>query len=41
MIEYSAKIPAVPIPFHKLLKVVALVDDKDPQVRALIERLSA
>jgi ornithine decarboxylase len=41
MIEYSAKIPAVPIPFHKLLKVVALVDDKDPQVRALIERLAA
>ncbi len=41
MIEYSAKIPAIPIPFHKLLKVVALVDDKDPQVRALIERLSA
>src|SRR5687768_6823203 len=41
MIEYSARIPTVPIPFHKLLKVVALVDDKDPQVRALIERLSA
>jgi arginine/lysine/ornithine decarboxylase len=41
MIEYSAKIPAVPIPFHKLLKVVALVDDKNPQVRALIERLAA
>jgi len=41
MIEYSAKIPAVPIPFHKLLKVVALVDDKDSQVRALIERLAA
>ena len=28
MIEYSAKIPAIPIPFHKLLKVVALVDDR-------------
>ena len=41
MIEYSARIPTVPIPFHRLLKVVALVDDKDPQVRALIERLAA
>ena len=41
MIEYSARIPTVPIPFHRLLKVVALVDDKDPHVRALIERLTA
>jgi len=41
MIEYSARIPTVPIPFHRLLKVVALVDDKDPQVRALMERLAA
>ena len=41
MIEYSARIPTVPIPFHRLLKVVALVDDKDPQVRALMERLAS
>ena len=41
MIEYAAKAPTIPIPFNKLLKVVALVDEKDPQVRALLERLTA
>jgi ornithine decarboxylase len=41
MMEYSAKPPTIPIPFHKLLKVVALVDDEGAEVRALIERLEA
>jgi Orn/Lys/Arg decarboxylase, C-terminal domain len=34
MIEYAARPPTIPIPFHRLLKVVALVDDKDREVRA-------
>jgi len=41
MIEYAAKTPTTPIPFHKLLKVVALVDGDDSQVRALLERVKA
>ena len=41
MIEYAAKTPTIPIPFHKLLKVVALVDGENPQVRALLERIEA
>src|SRR5882672_7580192 len=41
MIEYAAKTPTIPIPFHQMLKVVALVDGDDPQVRPLIERLRA
>jgi ornithine decarboxylase len=39
--EYSAKPPTIPIPFHRLLKVVALVDAANPEVRALIARLEA
>ncbi len=39
MLEYAAKIPAIPIPFHKLLKVVAIVDVSNPHAVALIERL--
>ena len=41
MIEYAAKTPNIPIPFHKLLKVVALVDGENPQVRALLDRIKA
>ena len=41
MMEYSARPPTIPIPFHKLLKVVALVDGGNPEVRALLERLTA
>jgi arginine/lysine/ornithine decarboxylase len=40
MMEYAAKAPTIPIPFHTLLKVVALVDGNDSQVRVLIERLT-
>ena len=41
MMEFSARPPTIPIPFHKLLKVVALVDGGNPEVRALLERLTA
>ena len=41
MIEYAVKTPTIPIPFHKLLKVVALVDGNDREVRALLDRLTA
>src|SRR6187399_134977 len=41
MQEFAARPPTIPIPFHKLLKVVALVDGANPQVSALLERLRA
>jgi ornithine decarboxylase len=41
MMEFSAQPPTIPIPFHKLLKVVALVDADNAEVAALIERLKA
>ena len=41
MIEFSVKPPTIPIPFHKLLKVVALVDGQDPQTRELLDHIAA
>ena len=41
MQDFAAKTPNIPIPFHRLLKVVALVDAANPQVAALLERLRA
>ena len=41
MMEYSVKPPTIPIPFHKLLKIVALVDPNNAQTRALLDRLEA
>jgi ornithine decarboxylase len=41
MIEFSVKPPTIPIPFHKLLKVVAIVDGKDPQTKELLDQLAA
>jgi len=35
------KTPAIPIPFHKLLKVVAIVDREKPQIKALLDRIGA
>ena len=35
------KAPTIPIPFPKLLKVVAIVDAKNVQVRQLLDRISA
>jgi Arginine/lysine/ornithine decarboxylases len=41
MIEFTVKTPTIPIPFHRLLKVVALVDGDDAQTRQLLEYLEA
>ena len=41
MIPRDVKSPTIPIPFHKLLKVVAIVDDKDPQTRELLDHIAA
>ena len=41
MIEYAARTPTIPIAFHKLLKVVALVDGDHPQVRVLLDMIRA
>ena len=32
--DFAAKIPTIPIPFHRLLKVVALVDGSNPHAGA-------
>lgn len=41
MMEYTASVPKIPIPFCKLLKVVALVDGDDTEVRALLDLIAA
>lgn len=41
MIPRDVKAPTVPIPFHKLLKVVAIVDEKNPQTRQLLDQITA
>jgi hypothetical protein len=41
MIEFSVKAPTIPIPFHKLLKVVAIVDAQDRQTRELLDHIAA
>ena len=41
MIEFAVKPPTIPIPFHKLLKVVAIVDGQDPQTRELLDHIAA
>ena len=38
--EFSVKSPSIPIPFHRLLKVVALVDREDAQTRQLLDRIA-
>ena len=35
------KTPAIPIPFQKLLKMVAIVEPEKPQVKHLLDRISA
>jgi len=32
--------PTIPIPFHKLLKVVAIVDGEHPEIRQLLDRIA-
>ncbi|MGE5128776.1 MAG: hypothetical protein ACM3IK_04045, partial [Sphingomonadaceae bacterium] len=41
MIPRSVKSPTIPIPFHRLLKVVAIVDPTNPQTKQLIEQIAA
>jgi ornithine decarboxylase len=41
MIPGNVKPPAIPIPFHKLLKVVAIVERANPQVKALLDQIAA
>jgi ornithine decarboxylase len=41
MIPRSVKSPTIPVPFHKLLKIVAIVDKNDPQTRQLLEHIAA
>lgn len=35
------KAPTIPIPFHKLLKIVAIIDAKNPQIQNLLDRIKA
>ena len=41
MIPRDVKSPTVAIPFHKLLKVVAIVDQKDIQTKELLDQIRA
>ena len=41
MMEYVAKTPTIPIPFHRLLKVVAIVDGANRETRELLDHLTA
>ena len=41
MIPRSVKAPTIPIPFHKLLRVVAIVDAANPETKLLLEQISA
>lgn len=41
MIEYIVSTPTIPIPFNTLLKVVAIVDAGNREVRALLDLLTA
>jgi ornithine decarboxylase len=41
VIPHSVPPPTIPIAFHRLLKVVAIVDRADPQAKALVEQIQA
>jgi len=41
MIPRSVKAPTIPIPFHKLLKVVAVVDRNNAQTKELLDHIRA
>jgi ornithine decarboxylase len=41
MIPHAVPPPTIPIPFHKLLKVVAIVDRQDAQTKELIDHIEA
>src|SRR5213075_432484 len=40
MIEFAVRPPTRPIPFHKLLKIVAIVDANDAHTRELLDQLA-
>lgn len=40
MMEYAASTPKIPIPFHRLLKVIAIVDRGNAEVRELLHQLT-
>ncbi|HJS42915.1 MAG TPA: ornithine decarboxylase [Gemmatimonadales bacterium] len=40
-IEFSIKSPTIPIPFHKLLKVVAVVDKDNAETQQLLQHIAA
>jgi len=41
VIPRDVKAPTIPIPFHKLLKVVAIVDGANPQAKELLDQIAA
>ncbi len=41
MFPHSVKAPTIPIPFHRLLKVVAIVDKENAQTRQLLDQIAA
>jgi ornithine decarboxylase len=41
MIPRDVKAPTIPVPFHKLLKIVAIVDAADPQTKQLLDHIVA
>ena len=41
MIPRSVKAPTIPIPFHKLLKVVVIADREEPQTKLLLQQIAA
>jgi ornithine decarboxylase len=41
MIPRDVKAPTIPVPFHKLLKIVAIVDAADPQTKQLLDQIAA
>jgi ornithine decarboxylase len=41
MIPRDVKSPTIPIPFNRLLKVVAVVDETDPQTKELLDHIRA
>jgi ornithine decarboxylase len=41
MIPRDVKAPTAPIPFHKLLKVVAIVDRNNEQTKQLLNHIAA
>src|SRR5262245_28623868 len=40
MIPRDVKSPTIAVPFHKLLKIVAIIDDKDPETKQLLDHIT-